>query len=102
MNYNERNDVFMSDSFQAQCKIALTDWLNYWATNGTASIEDETLRDQTDNFLRFAIHNLDNYARAISVLVIGEETVKTDSEVTDAEVSAAVNHVLSTALEYLI
>ena len=92
----------MSPNFQAQCKIALTDWLNYWATNGTASIEDETLREQTDNFLKFAIHNLDYYARAISVLVIGEESIKADSEVTDAEVSAAVNHVLGTALEYLI
>lgn len=102
MNYNERNNVFVSDNFQAQCKIALTDWLNYWATNGTASIEDETLREQTDNFLKFAVHNLDNYARALSVLVIGEESVKADSEVTDAEVSAAVNHVLSTALGYLI
>lgn len=102
MNYNERNDVFVSPNFQAQCKIALTDWLNYWATNGTASIEDETLRDQTDNFLRFAIHNLDNYARAISVLVIGEEPIKADEDVTDAEVSAAVTHVLSTALGYLL
>lgn len=102
MNYDERNNVFVSDSFQAQCKIALTDWLNYWATNGTASIEDETLREQTDNFLKFAIHNLDNYASALSVLVIGEESVKADSEVTDAEVSAAVTHVLSTALGYLL
>ena len=102
MNYNERNDVFVSPNFQAQCKIALTDWLNYWATNGTASIEDETLREQTDNFLKFAVHNLDNYARAISVLVIGEESIKGDSEVTDAEVSAAVTHVLSTALGYLL
>lgn len=102
MNYNERNDVFMSDSFRAQCKVALTDWLNYWATNGTASIEDETLREQTDNFLKFAIHNLDNYASALSVLVIGEESIKADSEVTDAEVSAAVTHVLSTALGYLL
>ena len=102
MNYSDRNNVFVSPNFQAQCKIALTDWLNYWATNGTASIEDETLRDQTDNFLRFATHNLDTYARAISVLVIGEESIKADSEVTDAEVSAAVTHVLSTALGYLL
>lgn len=102
MNYNERNTVFMSDTFQAQCKIALTDWLNYWATNGTASIEDETLREQTDNFLKFAIHNLDSYAKALSVLVIGEDSIKTDGEVTDAEVSAAVTHVLSAALEYLL
>lgn len=102
MNYNERNNIFVSDTFQAQCKIALTDWLNYWATNGTASIEDETLREQTDNFLKFAIHNLDNYAKALSVLVIGEESIKTDGEVTDAEVTNAVTHVLSTALEYLL
>ena len=102
MNYSERNDVFTSDTFQAQCKIALTDWLNYWATNGTASIEDETLREQTDSFLKFAIHNLDNYAKALSVLVIGEESIKADSEITDAEVRTAVTHVLSTALEYLL
>lgn len=102
MNYNERNDIFVSDTFQAQCKIALTDWLNYWATNGTESIEDPGLREQTDNFLKFAIHNLDSYAKALSVLVIGEESIKADSEVTDAEVSAAVTHVLSTALEYLL
>lgn len=102
MNYNERNEIFISDTFQAQCKIALTDWMNYWATNGTASIEDETLREQTDNFLKFAIHNLDSYAKALSVLVIGEDSIKTDGEVTDAEVSAAVTHVLSAALEYLL
>lgn len=102
MNYNERNTVFVSDTFQAQCKIALTDWLNYWATNGTESIEDPELREQTDNFLKFAIHNLDNYAKALSVLVIGEESIKTDGEVTDAEVLTAVTHVLSTALEYLL
>lgn len=102
MNYSDRNYIFVSDTFQAQCKIALTDWMNYWATNGTASIEDETLRKQTDDFLKFAIHNLDSYAKALSVLVIGEDSIKTDGEVTDAEVSAAVTHVLSTALEYLL
>ena len=96
MNYNERNDIFVSDTFQAQCKIALTDWLNYWATNGTASIE------QTDNFLKFAIHNLDNYAKALSVLVIGEESIKADSEVTDSEINTAVNRVLAHALSYLL
>ena len=63
MNYNERNEIFISDAFQAQCKIALADWLNYWATNGTASIEDETLRKQTEDFVKFAIHNLDNYVK---------------------------------------
>lgn len=102
MNYNERNDIFVSSTFQAQCKIALTDWLNYWATNGTASIEDETLREQTDNFLKFAIHNLDNYAKALSVLVIGEESIKADSEVTDSEINTAVNRVLAHALSYLL
>lgn len=102
MNYSDRNNIFVSNTFQAQCKIALADWVNYWATNGTASIEDETLREQTDNLLRFAIHNLDSYAKALSVLVIGEESIKVDEEVTDAEVSSAVTHVLSTALEYLL
>lgn len=102
MNYKDRNNILVSDTFQAQCKIALTDWMNYWATNGTASIEDETLREQTDNFLKFAIHNLDNYAKALSVLVIGEESIKADGEVTDTEVTNAVTHVLSTALEYLL
>ena len=101
MNYNERNTVFMSDTFQAQCKIALTDWLNYWATNGTESIEDPTLRDQTNNFIRSAIHNLDAYSKALSVLVVAEEGIKADDEVSDSEVSTAVTHVLSTALGYL-
>jgi len=102
MNYNERNEIFISDAFQAQCKIALTDWLNYWATNGTASIEDETLRKQTEDFVKFAIHNLDNYVKALSVLVISEEPIKSDSDVTDAEVRTAVNHVMATALPFLM
>ncbi len=102
MNYNGRNSLLSSEIFQAQCKIALTDWVNYWATNGTESIEDETLREQTDNFIKFAIHNLDHYAQSLSVLVIGESSIVSKDVLEDEDVKQAVTHVLSTALEYLL
>ena len=102
MNYEERSQVWVSEKFRAQCRMALMDWLNYWATTGTGSITDEDLREKTDQFISFAIHNPDHYAEALSVLVIGESAVTVKEDPEDEDVRAAVTHVLSTALAYLL
>lgn len=102
MSYNERNQIFVSDKYQAQVKMALVDWVNYWATNGTESIDDPDLRDKTDLYIKFCTQNLDNYTKSLATLVIGEPNIINTEEVTDGEIKTAVSHVLATALEYLI
>ena len=101
-SYNDRDNTFASTEFQGKVRIALTDWLNYWATNGTAEIEDPDLRAKTDLFIKFATSNIDHYSRNLSTLVIGDDGVKQADTITDAVVSTGVTHVLSTALDYLI
>ena len=101
-SYNDRDNTFLSTEFQGKVRIALTDWLNYWATNGTAEIEDPDLREKTDLYIKFATSNIDGYSRKLATLVIGDDGVKEADTITDAIVSAAVTHVLSTALDYLI
>lgn len=102
MSYNERNQIFESDNFQAQVKMALADWVNYWSTNGTGSIEDPDLREKTDMYIKFCVINLDTYTRSLATLVIGEPNIISAEEITDGEIRTAVTHVLSTALDYLI
>ena len=101
-SYNDRDNTFISSEFQGKVRIALTDWLNYWATNGTAEIEDPDLREKTDVFIRNATSNIDYHSRHLATLVIGDDGVKEAGTITDAIVSTAVTHVLSTALDYLI
>lgn len=102
MGYNNRYDLLKSDTFKAQCEIALADWLNYWATNGTGSIEDPDLREKTDMYIKFCVINLDTYTQSLATLVIGEPNIISAEEITDGEIRTAVTHVLSTALDYLI
>lgn len=102
MTYIERNTVYQSEEFVAQVRMALADWINYWATNGTDSIEDPDLREKTDMYIKFCASNMENYTRSLATLVIGEQNVAEAEEITDAVVKTAVTHVLATALEYLI
>ena len=102
MSYIDRNTILQSAEFQAQVRMALTDWLNYWATTGTGSIEDPDLREKTDMYIKFCVSNLDTYAKSLSVLVAGEDDIAGSTTVTDAKVNAGVTHVLATALDYLL
>ena len=102
MTYIERNTVYQSEEFVAQVRMALADWINYWATNGTGSIEDQNLREKTDMYIKFCTSNIDNYTRSLATLVIGEPNIVEAEEITDAVVNTAVTHVLATALDYLI
>lgn len=102
MTYIERNTILQDDTFIARVRIAFCDWLNYWASNGTASIEDQDLRDKTDMLVGSAISNTEAFVKKIAVLVIAESSVKEAAEITDANVSSAVTSVMSHAIDYLL
>ena len=102
MTYIERNEILQSSDFKARCRIALCDWLEYWACNGTESIEDETLREKTDFYIKMCISNVDGNVIEISNLVIGTSIVEEAEEVDDNVVKRALDYVLSNALDYLI
>lgn len=102
MTLNERNAVFLTDEFTGKVRIALCDWLNYWAVNGTAEIEDPDLREMTDGFIRISVFSLESIVRRLAVLVISEPVVKNAVEVTDANVQAAITNILSHSLSYLL
>lgn len=102
MNYKERNDLYITEDFIGRVRMALCDWLNYWAINGTFEIEDETTKQLTDNFITAAIFNLESIVRRVAVLVIAESSVKNAIEVSDANIQIAVVNILSHSLNYLI
>jgi len=102
MTYNERDLLLKSTEFVGKVKIALADWVNYWAVNGTGSIEDPDLKQLTDSFIKVCLENPDAYVNKVATLAISESAVKDAVEVTDANVSTAVVHLMSTALEYIL
>ena len=102
MTYEERFEVMNSELFRTQCRIALCDWLEYWCVTGTDSIEDTTLRMNTDLFIKKAISSVDTYADRISVIVIGSQIMEDAEEITDDVVKRAVDNVLTHALAYLL
>lgn len=102
MTYNERYEILNDPDYIGKIHIALCDWLNYWAINGTDSIEDLDLRETTDLFIKFCLSNLEVYASKVATLAISESAIKDAVEVTDANVNIAVTHLLATSLKYLL
>ena len=102
MNYTERNEILLSNEFVGKVRIAYADWLGYWASAGTASIEDPDLREKTDALIMMSLDRRDLYVAKLATLVITEDAVKTAVEVTDANVKIAVDNVLAHAIGYLI
>ena len=100
--YSDRNAILESDEFTAQVRIAVCDWCNYWAVNGTESIQDETLRELTDGFINVFLYDPERYTRKLTHLAISEPSVKDAVEVTDTNVSTAITNILSHALKYII
>ncbi len=102
MTYTDRYEILNSDEFIAQCAISLSDWVRYWAVNGTAEIEDERLRELTDTFITVYLENSKAYVNKIAVLAIAEPSVKDAVEVLDVNVKTAVDSILAHAISYLI
>ena len=102
MTYTDRNDLLKSDRFVGQVRIAFSDWLQYWAVNGTGSIEDPDLKQKTDMLIKMALNNPNAYVNKLATLAISEQSVKTASEVTDEDVQAAITDLLSNAIDYLM
>lgn len=102
MTYNERNEILMDNTFIAKVRIALCDWVNYWAINGTSSITDPDLKAKTDEFILSALSNIEAYVKRIAVLIIAESAIKDAVEVTDVNVQTALTNVMSHALDYLL
>jgi hypothetical protein len=102
MTLNERNTILKSEDYIGKVRIALCDWLNYWATMGTDSIEDEEVRTNTNTFITFSLSNPEAYINKLATLVISEQAIKDAIEITDTNVSTAVAHVLASALSYLL
>ena len=100
--YSNRNDILKSSEFLAQISIAVCDWVNYWAINGTSAIENETQREQTDAFITVFLVKPDLFIQKIAHLAISEAPVKNAIVVTDQNVMDAVNTILSNAIAYLL
>ena len=102
MTLNERNEILQSEEYIGKVRIAFCDWLEYWAVNGTGSIQDEQTREKTDLLIMLALSSQEAYVQKLAILAISEPVVKDAVEVTDANVSAAVTNLLTYALPYLI
>ena len=102
MTLEERNNILTSTSFMAKIRVAFCDWLGYWALNGTDSIQDETLRSQTNEIIRDAVQNLDTYTGKIAVIAISNNNIVEATEITDEIIRNAVTNIMSNALEYIM
>ena len=102
MTFEERNQILNSPSFLAKCRIALCDWMEYWAINGVQTIEDPDLRAKTSDMIHYGLDNLDECASKIAVLAISDASIIEAVEPTDTVVRAAVTSIMSNALEYLM
>lgn len=102
MTYNERDEILKDNEYVGKVRIALCDWLQYWATNGVNSIEDQQVKENTDLFIKLALSSTEAYVSKLAILAISESAIKEAIEVTDANVNTAVTHLLATALPYLI
>ena len=102
MTYTERNVTLQSNEYIGMVRIAYADWLGYWASAGTTSIEDPDLREKTDELIKMSLDNRDAYVAKLATLVIADDAVKNATQVTDAAVKIAVDNVLTHAVGYLI
>ena len=103
MTLEERNVLLNSPSFNAQVRIALCDWMNYWVTAGTDSIEDETVKNNTDAFIRELIENLDECTAKVVVLAISDTNIiNAEGTPTDQNVKQAVDSITAHCLPYLM
>ena len=102
MTLEERNTILNSPSFHARIRVAFCDWISYWAINGTDSIEDPTLRSQTESMIQSAVEDIDKYTGKITVLAISDAGVIEATEITDQIIRNAVTSIMSNALEYLM
>lgn len=102
MGYVERDGVLRGGEFAGRCRVALCDWAEYWAVNGTGSIEDAELREKTDLFLSMFLSNPEAYVNKVAYLAIAEPCVRDAAEVTDENVSQAVTVIMSRALGYIM
>lgn len=102
MNYTERENILKSTDFVGRVQIAGCDWAQYWAINGTASIEDPDLRQKTDDFIALFLSNPDAYTGKIATLAISDDGIKAAQNITDALISTAVTRIMANALDYLM
>ena len=102
MNYTERNEILQSNEFVGKVCIAYADWLGYWASAGTASIEDPDLREKTDALIMMSLDRRDVYVAKLATLVIADDAVKSATTVSDTDIKTAVDNVLAHAIHYIL
>ena len=102
MSYIEREQRYNESNVSVRVKVALCDWMNYWAINGTEAITDETLRLKTENFIHLGIENPQLYADRISIILLGDPTFASATEITDQMIQNGVTSVMSNAMDYIM
>ena len=103
MTLDERNNLLNSTSFHSKVRIALCDWMNYWVTAGTDSIEDPDIRMNTEAFIRMIIESLDECTAKVVVLAISDSNIiNLENEPTDQNVKSAVDNIMAHCLTYLM
>lgn len=103
MRYIERNALIDQGELQAKCKVALCDWANYWAINGTSEIQPQELREKTEHFIMLLLDNANEYAEKVALLLIGSPAYQEAEEPLDDEaIKSGINTILANALDFLI
>ena len=103
MTLEERDTLLNSPSFHAKVRIALCDWLNYWAIAGTGSIQDPTIKMYTEAFMRMIIENVEECTEKVVVLAIADSNiVNAQNEPTDQNVKSAIDVIMANCLAYLM
>lgn len=102
MSYNSRDELLCSAEFIGMVRIAYADWLGYWASAGTASIEDPELREQTDALIKMSLESREAYVKKLATLVIADDAIKSTTTVSDTDIKTAVDNVLAHAIHYIL
>lgn len=103
MDYIERNRLIDQGELQAKCKVALCDFVNYYAINGTSLIQDEDLKAKTEQFITVCLTDIDTYAQKVSLLLIGSDAYKQAEEpLSDTAIKTGIDTILANALDYIL
>ena len=103
MTLEERDTLLKSPSFYSKIRITLCDWMNYWVMAGTDSIQDETVKMNTEAFIRMIIENVDECtAKVVAFAISNEYIVNAENEVTDLDIKNAVDMITAHCLPYLV
>ena len=102
MNNQERFEYFESGKLQRAVEIELLDWVGYWTTAGTGSIEDPLQREQTNHMILEILQALPEQISMVSRLAISYDEIKVATgDPSEATIRGIVTNILTFKLAWL-